>query len=312
MDERSHVVNEENFTLKAENVSKSFGKKQVLSSCSIEIKSGKITGILGPNGCGKTTFMKIALGLLLKDSGSFSCGSSAYIPTDFSFGIVETPIFCKYISGYDNLNILCDFFRDDDKRIYEVSEELGLSKEELSKKVSAYSLGMKQKLALIMALCSPRPILILDEPTNGLDVVACEKFNRLLKEKAAKENTSVLISSHNMDEIQKVCDNIYFLTNGKFTADRETLKKIRLLSYRLVFKNEKACSDAAKILPNAEHEPGNDYLTVNLSFAEDITDVIGAVWKYGLTEAKKAEKNFSELYSYHLSHTAEGGGKNEI
>ena len=138
------------------------------------------------------------------------------------------------------------------------------------------------------------------------------QFLNEMNDEARRITAELNNAYHNMDEIQKVCDNIYFLTNGKFTADRETLKKIRLLSYRLVFKNEKACSDAAKILPNAEHEPGNDYLTVNLSFAEDITDVIGAVWKYGLTEAKKAEKNFSELYSYHLSHTAEGGGKNEI
>ena len=99
MDERSHVVNEENFTLKAENVSKSFGKKQVLSSCSIEIKSGKITGILGPNGCGKTTFMKIALGLLLKDSGiritAFTLSVGNVVASEFDEAEIEkNPVRC--------------------------------------------------------------------------------------------------------------------------------------------------------------------------------------------------------------------------
>ncbi len=214
-----------NTVLELKNVSKSFGKRKVIDNLSLEVKEGEIYGFLGPNGSGKTTTIKMILRLINNDSGEIKVNG---YDTKKQFekamecigAIVENPDMYKFMTGIDNLKLHARIRNVDEKRINEVLELVEL-KDRAHEKVGKYSLGMKQRLGLALTLLHKPKVLILDEPTNGLDPAGIKKLRDILKEISHKEGVAVFVSSHILSEMQLMCDKVAVLDNGKVVKTEE-------------------------------------------------------------------------------------------
>lgn len=205
--------------LELKNVSKTYGKRKVIDNISLDVKEGEIYGFLGPNGSGKTTTIKMILRLISSDSGEIKVNGYD-VKKQFEKAmecigaIVENPDMYKYMSGIDNLKLHARIRNIDEQRINEVLEIVGL-KDRKKEKVGKYSLGMKQRLGLALTLLHKPKVLILDEPTNGLDPAGIKKLRDILKEIAHKENVAVFVSSHILSEMQLMCDKVAVIDSGK-------------------------------------------------------------------------------------------------
>ena len=217
--------------LECQNICKSFGKKQVLKEVSFTIEEGDILAFIGPNGSGKTTTIKLILGLQKIDKGNvFINGYN--VKTDFIKAIekvgaiVENPDSYMYLSGYDNLKIIAKCYPNvTDEKIKEVIKYVDLESR-MHDKVSKYSLGMRQRLGIARALLNSPNILILDEPTNGLDPEGIKELRELLK-KLASDGMGILISSHNLAELESFCNKVCVIDAGVIieTSDVKEFKK---------------------------------------------------------------------------------------
>ena len=211
--------------LELENVSKTFGKRKVIDNISLSVKEGEVYGFLGPNGSGKTTTIKMILHLIDSDSGiikvnGYDTKKQFEKAMECIGGIVENPDMYRYMSGIDNLRLHARLRNIDKKRIDEVLEMVELKGRERDK-VGKYSLGMKQRLGLALTLLHKPKVLILDEPTNGLDPAGIKKLRDILKEIAHKDGVAVFVSSHILAEMQQMCDKVAVLDNGKIVKVEE-------------------------------------------------------------------------------------------
>ena len=205
--------------LELKNVSKSFEKRKIIDNLNLEVEEGEIYGFLGPNGSGKTTTIKMILRLINSDSGEikvtgYDTKKQFEKAMECIGAIVENPDLYKYMSGIDNLRLHARIRNIDEKRIKEVLELVELKGREKDK-VGKYSLGMKQRLGLALTLLHKPKVLILDEPTNGLDPAGIKKLRDILKEISHKEGVAVFVSSHILSEMQLMCDRVAVLDNGK-------------------------------------------------------------------------------------------------
>ena len=206
--------------LEIKNVSKYFGKTKVVDNLSFEVKEGEILGFLGPNGAGKTTTIKMILGLLSIDEGSITIDGHD-VKKDFEKamahigGIVENPDMYGYMSAVDNLKLHAKIRGVNYSEVYRTLEMVGLQKS-MKQKVSKYSLGMKQRAGLALSLLHSPKILILDEPTNGLDPVGIKDLRDILKKLASEKGIAVLVSSHILSEMELMCDRVVVINGGKF------------------------------------------------------------------------------------------------
>lgn len=201
--------------LQIKDLSKNYGKLQALNSLSLEIGEGSVYGILGPNGSGKTTTLGIILDVIRQTSGEyFWFGKQPNGDSRKKIGsILEYPAFYPYLSGVRNLKIIAKIKEKGKGRIDEVLKLVDLydRRHDAFKK---YSLGMKQRLAIAAALLSDPPVLILDEPTNGLDPQGIAEVRELIVNVAAQGKT-IIMASHILDEVQKVCTHFAVLKKGK-------------------------------------------------------------------------------------------------
>lgn len=201
--------------LTIENLDKKFGKVHAVKNASFEIKKGSIYGILGPNGSGKSTTLGIILNVVNKTSGSYSWfgGKMETHEALKNVGaIIERPNFYPYMSAYDNLKLVCKIKEAPLTKINEKLELVGLLERKESK-FRTFSLGMKQRLAIASALLNDPEILILDEPTNGLDPQGIRQIRDIIK-KIAAQGTTILLASHLLDEVEKVCSHVVVLQKG--------------------------------------------------------------------------------------------------
>lgn len=217
-----------NTVLEIKNLKKSFGKRKVIDDISLEVKEGEIYGFLGPNGSGKTTTIKMILRLIDNDAGEikvngYDTKKQFEKAMEYIGAIVENPDMYRYMTGRDNLKLHARIRNVDSKRIEEVLELVGL-KDRADEKVGKYSLGMKQRLGLALTLLHRPKVLILDEPTNGLDPAGIKKLRDILKEIAHKEGVAVFVSSHILSEMQLMCDKVAVLDNGKIVKTEEIAK----------------------------------------------------------------------------------------
>ncbi len=209
--------------LKITNLNKTLGRRHILHDISFEAYEGEVFGFLGPNGAGKTTTIKIITGLLSLDEGNIEIGGSS-ITGNFEKalgnigGIVENPEMYKHMTGLDNL---MQYARMRDgvtrERIDEVVKLVGLSNR-INEKIKRYSLGMRQRLGVAQALLHRPRLLVLDEPTNGLDPAGIRELRDILKKLAHEENICVLVSSHLMSEMELMCDRVGIINNGKMVG----------------------------------------------------------------------------------------------
>ena len=206
----------ENIILKCENICKEIGNKTIVSDINIDLKESEILGIIGPNGAGKTTIIKLILGLQRLTSGNvlingYDLNKNFRKAIERVGAIVENPDFYTYLSGRRNLKLVADLYPNiDNKRINEVIKLVGLENR-INDLVSKYSLGMKQRLGIATAILNKPNILVLDEPTNGLDPEGIVELRNLLLKIAKKENTGIIISSHNLSEIESICTKVCIL-----------------------------------------------------------------------------------------------------
>jgi ABC-2 type transport system ATP-binding protein len=227
-------------TLSVKNLRKAIGKREIIKGVNFELKRGEVFGFLGPNGAGKTTTIRMLVGLIQPTSGSIEiCGYN--VETDFTKAmsylgcIVENPEMYSYLSGWENLQHFARMLpKVDEHHIKEVVNLVRLQ-ERIHDPVKTYSLGMRQRLGIAQALLGKPSLLILDEPTNGLDPMGIREMRSFIRYLAETEGLSVLVSSHLLSEIQLMCDRVAIISKGEMIKV-DSVDNLLTLQERLIWK----------------------------------------------------------------------------
>ncbi len=212
------------YILQTDHLTKTIGGRQIIKDVSLHVKKGEIYGFLGPNGAGKSTVMKMLANLWKPTSGSIEMFGEILTPSSYGVlkrmgSIIEFPCFYEHMTGRENLRLHCEYMGYYSPGcIEEVLELLDLSSS-ADKKVKSYSLGMKERLGIARAfLCRPE-LLILDEPTNGLDPAGMKRIRTLLKNMSLERGITILVSSHILSEIESVADTVGVICRGELTKE---------------------------------------------------------------------------------------------
>ena len=212
------------YILQTHRLTKTIGGKYIIEDINLHIKEGEIYGFLGPNGAGKTTVMKMLTNLWKPTTGEIELFGTPLTPQSYDVlkrigTIIEFPAFYDHMTGYENLKLHCEYMGYyKHGSIENALEMLGL-KDAAKKKVKAYSLGMKERLGIARAvLCKPE-LLILDEPTNGLDPAGMKQIRALLKELSSEYGTTIMLSSHLLSEVESIADTIGIIQHGKLLKE---------------------------------------------------------------------------------------------
>lgn len=248
-------VNHHSKVLEVSNLSKSFGKRKILDNINLTIYEGDIIGLIGPNGAGKTTLIKTILRLYYCDKGSVKiCGYDTKKQLEQALSkvgsIIEKPDMYDQLTGRKNLKIT-ELLNDlhDQKYVKEIIEFVGL-KTRINDKVKKYSLGMKQRLAIANALIKKPKLLILDEPTNGLDPKGIRELRQMLKTISQEQNMSILISSHILSEVENICDRVVIIDQGRLVKEFG----IEEVKYKNISLEEEYFSETESFENGEEHE----------------------------------------------------------
>lgn len=206
--------------LEIKGLTKKYGDKFVLKDLSLTVEEGDVVGLLGPNGAGKSTTINAILNLIRIDEGNIKvlglCPNKNPKEVLKNIGIAtENPSFYDYLSGYDNLKMIANYYgKITDERIKELLEFVGLGNEN-KKRVKQYSTGMKQRLGLARALLTEPKLILLDEPTNGLDPYGIREIYNLIEKLAKNEKITFVISSHLLLDIERLCNKVIIIDKGK-------------------------------------------------------------------------------------------------
>lgn len=267
------------------NLDKRFGKIHAVKNASFEIKKGNVYGILGPNGSGKSTTLGIILNVVNKTSGSYSWfgGKMETHEALKKVGaIIERPNFYPYMTAYENLKLVCKIKGTAFEKIDEKLELVGLIDRKDSK-FRTFSLGMKQRLAIASALLNDPEILILDEPTNGLDPQGIRQIRDIIRH-IASLGTTILLASHLLDEVEKVCSHVVVLRKGEILY---TGSVIGMISNEGFFELQADDMDTLRNLLNGH------------SAVEKIEDMEGKLFVYLNQPLEAAELN-KFLFSHNV------------
>ncbi|MGP0584323.1 ABC transporter ATP-binding protein [Paenibacillus timonensis] len=225
LDAAGNLPGREPVVLSVKQVTKRIGSKPIVDKLSFDIRRGEIVGLLGPNGAGKTTTIRMIVGLIGMTEGDVQV-KGVSVRQHFAKAIahvgaiIENPEFYPYMTGYDNLKQYQRMSEGiTEERIQEVTRLVGLEKA-MNKRVKAYSLGMRQRLGIAQALLHRPSILILDEPTNGLDPAGIREMRDYLKRIASEEGIAVLVSSHLLAEMELMCSRVVVIQEGKLVTER--------------------------------------------------------------------------------------------
>jgi ABC-2 type transport system ATP-binding protein len=244
-------------------LTKRYKRLTAVDGINFSVAKGEVFGFLGPNGAGKTTTIAMLLGLVRPTAGSAEVLGHD-IRRDLSAAlrrvgaIVETPAFYPYMTGIDNLRIFARIIGGDvEVHIPEVLERVDLSGRGMDK-VGTYSMGMRQRLGLASALLGDPDLLILDEPTNGLDPAGMQEMRILIRRLADEEDKTVFLSSHLLHEVEQVCDRVLILNKGQVIAQGEVkdlLNQVHAVEMRIA-----GGEDAAEVLSNLEWVQGTSWM----------------------------------------------------
>ncbi|NHM30433.1 ABC transporter ATP-binding protein [Neobacillus terrae] len=292
------------------NVTKVIKNRKIIDDISFRVNRGEVFGFLGPNGAGKTTTIRMIVGLMRITSGDILIGGTS-IKTDFEKAvshigaIVENPEMYKFMSGYDNLVHYARMSKGITiEKINETVELVGLT-DRIHDKVKTYSLGMRQRLGLAQCLLHDPKVLILDEPTNGLDPAGIREIRDYLRQLAREKNMAVIVSSHLLSEMEMMCDRIGIIQNGKLIDVQSVHDFVQ--GTETVFEFEVQPADEAILLintsyPEAASKRSRNGISASLE-KEDIPTVVqmmveAGIQVYGIKEVPKTlEDRFLEVTS---------------
>lgn len=213
-----------NYTIETHHLKKVYKDKAAVDDVSIHVKKGEIYGFVGPNGAGKSTLMKMLLNLVEPDFGEIILFGNKVTPNNFETlkkigSIIENPYFYEKLTARQNLDLHCEYMGYHNKnQIGEALHYVGLVKD-ADKKVSQYSLGMKQRLAIARAILTTPNLLILDEPINALDPEGIREMRELFRRQSTDYGTTIFISSHILSEVEQIADTIGIIQNGKLLRE---------------------------------------------------------------------------------------------
>ncbi|HEP3882041.1 TPA: lantibiotic protection ABC transporter ATP-binding protein, partial [Streptococcus pyogenes] len=207
--------------LKIQNLKKSYGKRTILNNVNMNIPKGKVYALIGPNGAGKSTIMKILTGLVSKTSGSIIFEGREWSRRDLRKigSIIEEPPLYKNLSAYDNMKVVTTMLGVSESAILPLLNKVGLGNID-KRPVKQFSLGMKQRLGIAISLINSPKLLILDEPTNGLDPIGIQELREII-ESFKSEGMTIMISSHILSEVEHLADFIGFIYEGKIVLEKE-------------------------------------------------------------------------------------------
>ena len=291
--------------LKISNLNKIFNKHlHAVKNVSFEIKKGNVYGILGPNGSGKSTTLGIVLNVVNKTSGDFEWfggKSNTHDALKKVGAIIERPNFYPYMTAKENLELVCKIKGTPLSKVDEKLELVGLL-ERKNDKFKTYSLGMKQRLAIASALLNDPEILILDEPTNGLDPQGIRQIRDIIKV-IASQGTTILLASHLLDEVEKVCSHVVVLRKGEMLYQGSVLDMIENNSFFELKSNDivrlKTVLDQQAFVENTMEEDGKllVYLKQDIA-AQDLNSYLfqqNIVLEHLVKRKNSLEEQFLEL-----------------
>lgn len=290
--------------LEVTDVKKRLGKREIIKGISFSVEEGEVFGFIGPNGAGKTTTIRMLVGLISQNFGEIKImGHDIHKEREKALSyvgaVVESPELYKYLSGWENLMQIARIRNIKKEYVQEIVDLVEL-KDRINDKVKKYSLGMKQRLGLAASLISKPKLLILDEPTNGLDPTGIMDFRDIIKKAAKGTGTAVFISSHILSEIEQVCDKVAFINNGVIQSEEylNGEKKINKEIYILVTLDEEK---AKKVLGELEYvqnmtcRDGKFILDID---SKNISDMIFKLSeeKIRVEEVYKKQKGLEDRY----------------
>ncbi|TFF40339.1 ABC transporter ATP-binding protein [Mucilaginibacter psychrotolerans] len=290
--------------IRTEGLSYSFGSQQVVKSLSLQVPEGSIYGFLGPNGAGKTTTIKMLLNLLKTDEGSIFVFEKELQTNRIAIlseigSLIEQPAIYAHMSGRENLLNRAMLLGVDDARVDEMLALVKLSNA-AGKKAGQYSLGMKQRLGIALALLSNPKLLILDEPTNGLDPNGIIEIRELLVRLTRDHKKTVFISSHLLGEIEKMATHVGIINNGELLFQGD-IKDLEAISQPMIYIETDNVVDAANLLQRNRYEVANvnnDSLTVPYISKQQMGTVNGLLNQNGITvfAINKQHKDLENLF----------------
>ncbi|QEL82478.1 ABC transporter ATP-binding protein (plasmid) [Bacillus sp. JAS24-2] len=284
-------------------LTKQIGSKTLVENVSFEVNKGEVVGLLGPNGAGKTTLMRMMVGMISMTKGEVwikgqSIKEQFENATAKIGAVIENPEFYPFLSGYENLTYFGRMNGNVTKeRIEEVVQLLGMQ-QVIDRKVKAYSLGMRQRLGIAQALIHNPDVLILDEPTNGLDPNGIHEMRMYIKKIAHEQGKAVLVSSHLLSEVELMCDRVIIIQHGRYIATQVIQHDVQKDSATIHIRVDNVQQAAILLKYNVEIQDNDIILTVK---DEEIPNIVKILTEnniriYRIEEERKTlEEKFLEL-----------------
>lgn len=292
--------------LQIKGLNKYFGHKKVVDDLNLELYRGEVFGFLGPNGAGKTTTIKMVMSLLQRDSGEilingYSIDKQYEKAMACVGGIVENPETYQYMTGIQNLRQYARMRAGvTEERIREVVRIVGLENR-INDKVKKYSLGMKQRLGVAQSIMHHPDLLILDEPTNGLDPAGIKELRDILKRLAHEENACVMVSSHLLSEMQLMCDRVGIIADGRLIGVRSVSELMSESEGKHQFKirvKGNVSAAAALIDDKPVEVTGEQTFHVTVANEDEISGIITrlVINQVKLITVTEATRNLEEVF----------------
>ncbi|MFF2796315.1 ABC transporter ATP-binding protein [Lysinibacillus xylanilyticus] len=291
------------YIVQTENLSKSFGKEQAVSNINLKIRKGEIYGFLGPNGAGKTTTIRMLLGLMKPSSGKIKIFQKDLTKERINIlakvgSLVENPSYYPHLTAYENLEALRKILGVPKSRIDEVLEIVRL-KDAADKKVKGFSLGMKQRLGIAASLLHNPELLILDEPTNGLDPSGIIEIRNLIKRLPEEYGMTIIISSHLLSEIDQMATQVGIVTKGKMIFQDSIEAMRRFAQPKVVIKVSDSEKGWRSLVANgikAEHK--DDRILFDECSDEKVAHIVQILVQEGISvyRVEEEKRSLEEIF----------------
>jgi ABC-2 type transport system ATP-binding protein len=292
--------------VEVDRLSKTFGRVHALREISFDVDEGEVLGFLGPNGAGKTTTIRILLGLLHGDGGTakiggHDCWTDHARASRFFGATLEQPGFYGFLSGRDNLRQFARMLGPvDEKQVTELLGLVGMT-ERGDDKVKRYSMGMRQRLALAQALLGKPRLLVLDEPTNGLDPNGIHGLRILLRKLATEQGLTIFFSSHLLSEVEELCDRVVVLHRGEVMAagPLSEVMNVKGFRYRIDVSDVDKALEVVRAVDGARAEPGTLKDSITVAADDDIARKINYALVnagVGVDQLVRTEKGLEDVY----------------